>query len=504
MPLVPLSYPDWKAPREDGEILVSPAAPELLARTLENHRRLSSESTVTIQNVPLNELRRRVREWLGFDHAQPLIADGHQTELHHPGVWVKRILTDAVAAKLGGRAVHFAVDTDAPRHLELRWPGHGGPITDDPDLRSAHWAGAVDAPTPAHVEQLQSSLAVSPYAASPVETNFLPTLRRLALEQPNLAAALSNAMHDSDWSLGLRHHVMLASPVWEGELFGIFAHHLIARAGAFAAGYNAALADYRREKKIRTITRPMPDLAAFAGGGGVELPFWLDQLDTGDRTRPSAFARDGGYVLAAPGGEGLGFDPAADGFDAGRALAAWLRRNRLRLSPRALTLTMFLRLCCADQFVHGIGGGQYDQVTDRIIASHFNLRPPAFAVATGTMYLPEAVGRARACVPCVEQEGHRLKHALLGERKQEYVRRIAAAPRGSAERYAAFADMHRQLSAAVMTDPRMRQWSDRLRETREREQEEASLFDRELFYALQPRERLEEMVARFRAAVASA
>jgi len=53
-----------------------------------------------------------MRQWLGHDDAQHLIATGHQTELHHPGVWAKNALIDAVAGKLGGRAFHFAVDTE--------------------------------------------------------------------------------------------------------------------------------------------------------------------------------------------------------------------------------------------------------------------------------------------------------------------------------------------------------------------------------------------------------
>ena len=83
------------------------------------------------------------------------------------------------------------------------------------------------------------------------------------------------------------------------------------------------------------------------------------------------------------------------------ALGAWLRRNDLRLSPRALTLTMLLRLFVADQFVHGIGGARYDQVTDTLIARHFNLEPPRFAVTTATLYFPGAAGRTRECVACV-------------------------------------------------------------------------------------------------------
>jgi hypothetical protein len=208
--------------------------------------------------------------------------------------------------------------------------------------------------------------------------------------------------------------------------------------------------------------------------------------------------------MIAPGGEELEFDPAAAADEAAQRLTRWLRRNDLRLSPRALTLTMFLRLFVADQFVHGIGGGQYDQVTDGIIASHFGIDPPRFAVVTGTMYLPEALGRVRACVPCVMQEGHRLKHSLLGPRKAELVSAIDAQPPRSPQRYAAFVNLHRQLQAASVASPALADWEQRLHQTRDREIEESILFDRELFYALQPRDRLESMVARFAQAVASA
>lgn len=492
----PHAYPDWKAPREDGEVLIWPEPAQLRADTIANHGALSSASHVRVQNVALPEVRRRQRAWIHHDDAQPLIADGHQAELHHAGVWVKRVLSHFAAAGIGASAAHFAVDTDAPKHLHFRWIGAAAePVTDDPNLNTAEWTGLLDAPSPAHLAHLQRRLDESSFAARPAVHEVLVSLRRLAIEQPKLAPALTNAMHELDWSLGMRHHAMLASPLWQSEPFLLFAHHVVARAGEFAAAYNAALADYRREKKVRTPTRPMPDLVT--AGGAVELPFWLDRLDTGERTRPSVVERGGGYAITAPNGDEFRFDPAAPGWDAAGQLNLWLRRNELRLAPRALTLTMFLRLFVVDQFVHGIGGGQYDQVTDRIIAAHFRLEPPRFAVATGTMYLPEAVGRSRACVPCVAQEGHRLRHALLGERKRELVAQIEAAPRKSPQRYATFATMHRELAAAQQSHPAVRRWEQALREAQAREAEEAAIFDRELFYAVQPRQRLEQMAARF-------
>jgi hypothetical protein len=44
-------------------------------------------------------------------------------------VWVKDALINSIATKLNGAAYHVAVDTDAPKHLHLRWPGESIPIT---------------------------------------------------------------------------------------------------------------------------------------------------------------------------------------------------------------------------------------------------------------------------------------------------------------------------------------------------------------------------------------
>jgi hypothetical protein len=493
------TYPDWKAPAEDGAIVTWPAPRELLDHTIENQKRLSACDDVRVQNVPLAEVRRRTRAWLGHDDATPLIADGHQTELYHPGVWVKTVLANAAALKLGGSALHLAVDTDAPKHLNLKYPGSSEPITDDDQIGKVHWSGLLSGPTPAHLASLQQKLSATKYATDSMVEPFLASLRRQSIEQPNLATALTQACHEIDWELGLRHHAILASPMWESEGFLLFAHHVIAHAADFARAYNAALAVYRREQKVKSPSRPMPDLATFEES--IELPFWIDELSTGGRTRPSTFVCDdcnGQFLVTLPNGEEFLFDRAADGFEAAAKLRDWLRRNQLRLSPRALTLTMFVRLFVADQFIHGIGGGHYDQVTDRIIASHFGITPPHFAVTTATMYLPEAAQRSRVCVPCVVTEGHRLKHSLLGDKKREYLDRIAAAPRCSPQRYQAFAEMHRAMSVAVRSTPTMATWQEKLRETRQREAEEAVLFDRELFYCLQPAQRLEQMIARYR------
>ncbi|MGH7214443.1 MAG: hypothetical protein ACREIT_06740, partial [Tepidisphaeraceae bacterium] len=426
---------------------------------------------------------------------------GHQAELHHPGVWVKNVLIHHAAARLGGAAYHLAVDTDEPKHLNLRWPSANEPLTDDSALATAAWVGMVGAPTPLHLMKLQEKLrdAASKWSFEPCAFDVLRSMRRLLLESPRLPQWLVNSEHEFEWSLGLRHHALVVSPLWTCEPYAVFVYHVLARACAFAADYNVCLADYRREHTIRSPGRPMPDLRVTTES--CEMPFWLDDLSTGTRTRARVGRRPGSFCVLTTSDDRDEFalDPRADGWDAASALLAFLRRHDLRLSPRAITLTTFARLALADQFVHGIGGGRYDQVTDRLIARFFKLQPPHFSVTTATLYFPDAVGRSRACLPCVAQDGHRLRHGLLGDRKRELLREINASPRNSPRRRQVFSDMHRQLSVAALASPALKRWEQRLAEAESDARQDELLFDRELFFALQPRDRLEALIARYAA-----
>jgi hypothetical protein len=236
-----MAYADWKAPVEDGQFLIWPQPVDLLTQTRDNHQSLAT-STARISNIPLAELRRRQREFLGHrNDQQPLIASGHQTELYHAGVWVKDVLLDAMAGPLQAATYHFAVDTDQPKHLQLRWPTlHGDgpdaphtvytfPITDDPNLQTAEWTALLEAPSPAHIAIISEALARSRFNFKPLLGDFLLSLRRLSIETPNLASALTNATHEISWSLGLRHHALLCSPMWTSEPYLAFVHHILSR-----------------------------------------------------------------------------------------------------------------------------------------------------------------------------------------------------------------------------------------------------------------------------------
>jgi len=488
----------WKAPSEDGEVLIWPDVGDIEKQTLANQKLLGEAHGVRIGGVPLPEIRQWMRRWIDAPTDRPLIGAGHQLELFHPGVWAKNILIDQLAKKMGGAAYQFSIDTDEPKHLELRWPGGGRPITDDLKLPIAQWTGLLDAPTPAHVRMIEKELSATSgeWGFRPMALDFLHSVKRLTLEIPRLAPLLISAMHELDWSLGLRHSAMAVEPLWESEGYLLCVHHLAARAGEFAAEYNAVLHDYRTEKGIHSPGRPWPDLRSAADE--CELPFWLDSLQEGTRLRAAVKLRGGQSVLVCPSGAEFLFNRDLNGWQAADNLKRFLSVQRLRLSPRALALTLFLRLIVCDQFVHGIGGALYDEVTDRVIARRLRIQPPHFSVTTATLLFPSAVGRERVELRPLLNEARRLRHGALDGEKMKLVQQIATLPRSSPERSKIFYQMHARLSEGRYR-PEYQAWEQRIQQARQRLAEETDLFDRELFYALQPQSRLEELVGKYRA-----
>ncbi len=167
------------------------------------------------------------------------------------------------------------------------------------------------------------------------------------------------------------------------ESFANFAVAIIEDLAAFHATYNECVRDYRRSHRIRSVNHPVPDL--LRDGDWLEAPFWAWR--TGGQRRSRLFVRPvaGGWQLRA------GAEPWPD-LPRETAINRWrrLEREGLKVRTRALTTTLFARLCLADLFIHGIGGGKYDELTDAIIARHFGIVPPAFLVLTGTLHLPIA------------------------------------------------------------------------------------------------------------------
>jgi hypothetical protein len=146
-------------------------------------------------------------------------------------------------------------------------------------------------------------------------------------------------------------------------------------------------------------------------GDSVELPLWF--LAAHGRLAVFAVRHSGGVRLEA-GGELL----IELGADLEEGVNTILEAG-LQLAPKALALTLFVRMFCCDLFIHGVGGGRYDRVTDGVMRRYYGVEPPAFVVASMTMYLPLGAHVVSGDeVSAAKERLNRLEHnpdALLAE-----------------------------------------------------------------------------------------
>ncbi|MFI5378892.1 MAG: hypothetical protein ACHRHE_06330 [Tepidisphaerales bacterium] len=489
-----------QTPSADGDVLVFPSTGQVLEHVREAARTLAVSAKPFLQGVPLYELRARARQLVGQPVEQPLVLTGHQIEFFHPGVWCKQVAADAIARAVDGRAWLLAVDSDVPRNLDLRWPDGAASICDAAALRDAPWLAALPMPSAERLAAFSAALAAAaktwPFAS------LLPTFAdALRLNTPaggNLAAVLSSAMRLIDLSLGLSYQPVMASNVWDSLPFLLLAHDILARALSFAAAYNRALDEYRDRRGIHSDGRPWPDLAFTPDT--CEVPFWLDDMGAGSRRRAMLHRGRGGWELRI-GDDAFTFTQFSRGWAVAEKLSRFLGQHNCRLAPRALVLSMYCRMVLSDLFIHGIGGAVYDKVTDRVIELWYAIRPPAPAIISATLYFPTAESQQRIDRHALQVQERRRRHGWSDPHKRELVDGIAATPRLAPRRAQLFAEMHHHLRNATDNDDYRRFKADADAQRRLSDAQRA-IFDRQIFYLIQPRTRLQKLIDSTRAAFA--
>ena len=393
--VAPMTY---KVPERSGEVLITPPLdriPELLAAG-----RARPWGGARILGTPLEEFRLRLRHRalaIAGPHARgpgpepdaPLVLMGHQPLFFHPGVWIKFFLLTRLHQDLGASTLHLLVDSDASGPIQAPIPAWTDQLTrrtetlldlpDDVPLEAVApptgdtW-GDFCARVRGHVSTLRSAeprRCFDAFAAGAADA-----LGRARTLGEFLAAARRSY---EARSMPPGYLEVAVSALADTPEFGAFALHLLQDPAGFRGRYNASLEEYRSAHRLRSAANPFPNLNEDEGFD--ETPFWLVH---GRRRAPLFAARSGDRIRLRSGGTPAVELPAGPGgID---ALAA----SSLHIRPKAITLTMFARVCLGDLFIHGVGGGRYDRVTDTLITEVFGLPPPPYVVATATLWLPVA------------------------------------------------------------------------------------------------------------------
>lgn len=397
-----------QAPTEDrGELVVPPlsAVATLLA---ENQSRLRTSDAI-LAGVRLLELSRQARtELLVAAHhyssayrdvppptaEAPVILAGHQPQMFHVGVWCKNFLLARIAREHRATAINLIVDNDTLKSASLLVPG--GSVA-HPQVQAVEYDAAAEA-VPFEERQIvdrsrwqtfaeRAAAFLQPLVAAPMLADFWPLVMARSRETNNLGACLAQARHQWEGRLGQNTLELPQSVVCELPAFCRFVSHMLREAASFRETHNAALANYRRENRVRSTRHPVPDLAR--DGEWLETPFWIWQA--GDPRRRRLFVRRAADMWQLTDRGAVEFSLPADsrtgGGPAVEELAALAGRG-VKLRTRALMTTLWSRLALCDMFVHGIGGAKYDQLTDELLRRFFGVEPLRFLVATATLRLP--------------------------------------------------------------------------------------------------------------------
>jgi hypothetical protein len=326
--------------------------------------------------------------------ATPLIVTGHQPELFHPGVWVKNFASYELARRHDGVSLHLIVDNDSVKKTTVRVPAG---TLEDPTvvhLPFDRWRGEIPYEEYEIADkQLFSDFGdrvvsiMEPFGFRPLAATFWQKACTSCGEASRLGECLARARRWQENEWGCRNLELPVSRLCETEGFLWFAAHVLAQISRFRNAYNQALAQYRHQNRIRSRNHPVPSLGH--DGDWQESPFWVWSARMPRRRQ--LFVRQAERTMILTDREGwtqeLPLSADREACCAVEVLASLPQRG-IKIRTRALTTTIFSRLCLGDLFIHGLGGARYDELTDQIIQQFFGVTPPQFLVITGTLRLP--------------------------------------------------------------------------------------------------------------------
>jgi hypothetical protein len=408
--IVQKHYKRLRTPRENRSVVVHPAW-DGVSDLIQENISLQSQQDYDFQGRSLSALCRQARlelldaarRWTAaYCDVGPMPSDapgliflaGHQPQIFHPGVWLKNFALGRLAKQHKATAINLIVDSDAISAVSLRVPGgsvHNPTVAqipfDRPDPAIPYEERRIEDRALFDSFGRRVSEQIAELIEHPLIEKYWPIVMQQSQEIGLMGASIARARHIIEALWGLTTLEIPQSWVCALDSFHWFVAHLLAQMPRFLAVYNEAVRGYRRLYRIRSASHPVPDLAV--DGEWLEAPFWIWSHENPRRRR--LFIKLGRGELTLTDRQEINAQlPLSDEGDLTRAVErlAELARGGVKIRSRALVTTLWARLVLGDLFIHGIGGGNYDLVTDRIIERFFHRTPPGFMILSATLHLP--------------------------------------------------------------------------------------------------------------------
>lgn len=530
------SFREYHVPQADGEAVVEPAFSQVgdllncnarvvgQAGSFWESLRQQARGQLISDAIRYSSTYRDVG-WVGTADCQRIIMAGHQPTLFHPGVWFKNFALSRLAADHQAVAINLVIDNDVASSAAIRvpWvdPASGSVVSET----VAYDTGGVGLPHEQttitdreRFEQFDVAVrrVIRPLVADPCVSE-LWSYAREAIHRCGIAGcALAQARHRLEQDLHLRTLEVPLGVAVRGPAFARFVLAIMRDPVRFRDSYNESVEQYRSAHGIRSRSHPVPNLAR--DDDWMETPLWLYGNENPVRRGVWARRRGDRLVISDRAERTLELDMRDEERAADALVAAASPEFKLR--PRALMTTMYARFVLSDLFLHGIGGGKYDQLGDMVLRAHFGIEPPRFMVLSATRLLPGVhppsgdleIRRLRRELRETAFHPERFASDLRGtqcelsdvvnlrDRKRELLAMIP--PRGHRKAWhGELSDINEQL-AGLLSETRIR-LRERLAAARSRAASERVLASREHPFCLYPLENLRSAFAGMLEAVAT-
>lgn len=310
---------------------------------------------------------------------KPVIATGHQPTLWHPGILAKYLAADAIAEHIKASTLNVVVDHNPLGQLDLTLPTEKDAALGtsrfklvkhpDADVLPPNRLAIIDS------RQLLNGVidTTNKYGLTEYTKQGLSVVARAFSLVDDRPADLKNLSTQVAAALGEMMRPYLHQPMPALTTSEVVTPRFVDRLLADPVGcvrcYNRAAWAYPQAG-----IRPL-----YLGRDVIESPLWAQVqgvctpvfIDIGESKAPFLFTQGQDADLTNQ-----------------RALA--------KLRPRAITLSAIMRSELCDLFIHGSGGGLYDQVTERWWKGWTGEDLAPKAVVSADMYLPFDVPIATA------------------------------------------------------------------------------------------------------------
>ncbi|KKK88128.1 hypothetical protein LCGC14_2746290, partial [marine sediment metagenome] len=339
------------------------------AKLTEKNSKLVTQSRKELLRAAINYTKTTIDMPCPTEDLRCTVVTGHQPEWHHCGIAAKSIVSYHLAQKLGAYCIHLILDHDTgssklrmPVIQKNKWAIKEFELENDCDKLPFEFRSSaqldqiltfVDACVADHKYFCQSAWQ---------EIRAKLTIGRFR----NLADTIMFLQAKVYAKMGIDMLYLPVSKMSSTKVFLHFAASIIKDAEFFVNIYNKATGNSRnndgykpRILKIDSINKTF------------ELPFWvvsshgkrMPLFVNINRTETILLADDREFLRGDLGNIDLSC------FEIKEAL----QRHGWYLRPKALTLTLFVRMYFADWFVHGIGGAKYEPIVDCILKEYFGI-----------------------------------------------------------------------------------------------------------------------------------